>query len=59
LFKDEKNPTKKKKKNGTQWIFVGILILVMIEDVKILINKKKKKLAQDQILALAYSSDTV
>jgi predicted nucleic acid-binding Zn ribbon protein len=24
----------KKKKNGTQWIFVGILILVMIEDVK-------------------------
>jgi predicted nucleic acid-binding Zn ribbon protein len=32
MLKDEK--TQKKKKNGTQWIFVGILILVMIEDVK-------------------------
>jgi predicted nucleic acid-binding Zn ribbon protein len=29
-----KTQQKKKKKNGTQWIFVGILILVMIEDVK-------------------------
>jgi hypothetical protein len=31
------------------------LILVMIEDVK----RLKKKLAQDRILALAYSSNTV
>jgi len=34
FFQRSEKPNKKKKKNGTQWIFVGILILVMIEDVK-------------------------
>jgi hypothetical protein len=30
-----------RKENGTRWIFVGILILIMIEDGKGWVNKKK------------------
>jgi hypothetical protein len=33
----------KKKKFGTRWIFVGILILVMIEDAKGRVNRKKEE----------------
>jgi hypothetical protein len=49
------------KKNCTRLIFVGFLILVMIEDAKGWVNQKKKKkeLAYDRILALAYSFDTM
>jgi hypothetical protein len=46
LWKDEKTQEKKK---GTQLIFIGILILVIIEDVKGWENKKKK-FAHDRIL---------
>jgi len=38
VWKDEKT---QEKKNGTRWIFVGILILVIIEDAKGWVNKKK------------------
>jgi hypothetical protein len=52
-----------RKKNCRQWIFVGILILVMIEYAKGWVNQKKKKkkreeLTQDQIPVLADNSDT-
>jgi len=50
---------RKEKKKCTQWIFVGIFILVMIEDAKEWVNQKKKKIAQDRILALAYNYDTM